>query len=485
MDARSTPHPATATPAQAPAAAAAAVTATLAERAAAGRAARHRLPLAALAGTDPGPDRPDPVALLEQQAATRVPELVPIRYGRMLASPLAFYRGAALGMAHDLAAGPSSGLRAQLCGDAHLSNFGVYGSPERRLVFDLNDFDETLPGPFEWDVQRMVASFEVAGRERGLSAKERAQVVTTAGAAYRATMRELAGLPMLAVWYAKADMDELFASLADELAPQGRRRTARALAKARLRDSTHAFERMVAVEGGRPRITADPPLVVPLDELYAGHERDQLFDALRTLLRGYRRTLSPDRQHLFDRFRLADAAHKVVGVGSVGTRAWVLLLLGDDGSEPLLLQAKQAQASVLEPFAGASRAGQHGRRVVLGQRLMQAASDIFLGWQRSGELDGGHDYYVRQLRDLKGSVDVERMRPSGLVAYARLCGWTLARAHARSGDRVAIAAYLGGKDTFERALGQFAVAYADRNERDHAALAEAVRTGRVTAVTGR
>ncbi|MCG2798026.1 MAG: DUF2252 domain-containing protein [Cellulomonas sp.] len=451
------------------------------QRAAAGKAARRRLPLAALADHDPGPDRPDPVALLEQQAATRVPELVPLRYRRMLASPFAFYRGAALGMAHDLAAGPSSGLRVQLCGDAHLSNFGVFGSAERRLVFDLNDFDETLPGPFEWDVKRMVASFEIAGRDRGFSAAERSEIALLAASSYRLAIRDFAGRPALDVWYARADMDELMSEAGRWLAPRGQRRTATALAKARRRDSLHAFDRLVTTVGGTPRIVSDPPWVVPIEDMYSDHDASAGYDRLRAVLRSYRRSLEPDRRHLAEHYTLVGVAHKVVGVGSVGTRAWILLLLGKDAGEPLFLQAKQAQASVLEPFAGRSRAGQHGRRVVLGQRLMQASSDIFLGWTRSGDGSDGIDYYVRQLRDWKGSIDIEQMMPGGMAAYARLCGWTLARAHARSGDRVALAAYLGGKDTFERALGEFALGYADRNERDHGLLVQAVQEGRVVA----
>jgi uncharacterized protein (DUF2252 family) len=456
------------------------VTLTPAERAAAGRAARRRLPLAALAAVDDGPQRPDPISLLEQQATTRVPELVPIRYGRMLASPFAFYRGAAQVSAHDVGSGPSSGLRAQLCGDAHLANFGVYGSAERRLVFDLNDFDETAPGPFEWDVLRLATSFEIAGRSRGFIDRERAEVVRVAAESYRRTMREFAGLSSLAVWYAHADMDDLMAQSDRWLDARGQRRTAANLTKARNRDNEHAFSRLVTVTDGRPTIIRDPPYVVPVEDLYADHDVTDLYRRLRELLRPYRRSLQPDRRHLAGEFELVGIAHKVVGVGSVGLRAWILLFTDDSGA-PLLLQAKQAQASVLEPFAGASKAGQHGRRVVLGQRLMQASSDIFLGWTRSGQLDGEQDYYVRQLRDWKGSVDVDRMVPAGMTAYARLCGWTLARAHARSGDRMAIAGYLGGKDRFDRAVVEHAAAAATRNERDHAALATAVREGRLVA----
>jgi uncharacterized protein (DUF2252 family) len=450
-----------------------------------GKAARQALPLADHAVHEPAGDRPDPVDQLEAQAVTRIPDLVPIRYGRMSTSPFAFYRGAALLMATDLGARPTSGLRTQLCGDAHLSNFGVFGSPERRLVFDLNDFDETLPGPFEWDVKRFAASLEIAGRENGFSAKERRQVVLAGVAAYRSSMRDFATQTNLAVWYASLDIEAALAEYGDQLKPASLRRTEKALAKARTRDSMQALKRLTTQVDGHPRIVSDPPLVVPIDEMFTAEDVEELYGQLRPMIRSYRRSLQPDLRALLEQFRLVDMAHKVVGVGSVGTRAWILLMEGVDGADPMFLQAKEAQASVLEQVAGRSTVRHHGQRVVLGQRLMQASSDIFLGWQTSTGPDGvSRDFYLRQLRDWKVSVDVERMVPSGLVLYARLCGWTLARAHARSGDRIAIAAYLGKKDTFEHAVADFATAYADQNARDSEDLTDAISTGRVTARTG-
>jgi uncharacterized protein (DUF2252 family) len=457
---------------------------TRAERAAVGKAERRRVALSSHAELVL-PDRPDPVELLERQATSRVPDLVPIRYGRMLTSPFALFRGSALVMAADLARTPTTGLRAQLCGDAHLSNFGVFASPERRLVFDLNDFDETAPGPFEWDLKRLTASLEVAARENGFSTRQRRRIVLTAGRSYREAMRDFAGQTNLAVWYAHLDMDQVMRELGPTLNPKGRKGTAAQLAKARTRDSMQAFTKLTTMVDGHPRFVADPPLVVPVEDIYDDREADELDAAIRELLDGYGRTLASDTRALLHQFHLVHTARKVVGVGSVGTRAWILLMEGIDGRDPMLLQAKQAEASVLESYAGRSRHRHHGQRVVTGQLLMQAHSDIFLGWQRAIGDDGlPHDYYLRQLRDWKGSVDVERMSPVGMRLYARLCGWTLARAHARSGDRVAIAAYLGRKETFDEALADFAVAYADQNERDHAALEGAVETGRITAVHG-
>jgi len=454
------------------------------ERAARGKAARADMPLASLAVLGPVADR-DPVALLEEQAVTRVPDLVPIRYGRMLTSPFAFYRGGALLMALDLGATPSSRLKAQLCGDAHLSNFGVFGSPERRLVFDANDFDETLPGPFEWDVKRLAASVEIAGRANGWKSKDRRRAVVAAGAAYRNAMREFATMTNLAVWYASADVDSAVAQFGSQLRPDRLKVTQAALAKARTRDSMQAFSKLTTTVDGVPRIKADPPLVVPIEDLIDSVDVDELYHQIRQLVRSYRRTLQPDRRVLLEQFELVHMARKVVGVGSVGTRAWILLMRGVDGSDPMFLQAKEANASVLERVAGASKFANHGQRVVNGQHLMQASSDIFLGWQRTVGTDGvDRDFYLRQLRDWKGSFDPEQMLPEGMALYAGLCGWTLARAHARSGDRVAIAAYLGGKDTFEQAIADFASSYADVNERDHAALGAAVADGRVTAVSG-
>jgi uncharacterized protein (DUF2252 family) len=429
--------------------------------------------------------RADPVELLERQAPNRVPELVPIRYGRMLVSPFAFYRGAALVMAADLAGTANSGLRAQLCGDAHMSNFGVFASPDRHLVFDANDFDETLPGPFEWDVKRLAASLEIAGRENSFKSKERRIVAMAAAAGYRQAMSDFAAQANLAVWYARMDLDEQMATIAPLLKPSRVKRTEEVLAKARTKDSMSAFEKLTTVVNGEPKIVSDPPLVVPVTELLPDEDASELFAQLRALLSDYRRSLPTDRKHLLEQYRLVDMARKVVGVGSVGTRAWILLMEGIDGGDPIFLQAKEAQASVLEEFAGASMYANHGQRVVAGQHLMQAASDIFLGWQRTKGYDGvDRDYYVRQLRDWKGSVVPEQMVPSGMAVYAQLCGWTLARAHARSGDRVAIAAYLGGKDTFDRAIADFAVAYADQNSRDYAALQDAAASGRIEVTAG-
>jgi uncharacterized protein (DUF2252 family) len=459
---------------------------TPAERAGRGKAARSAVPRASHAVYDPPADRPDPVGLLERQATTRVPDLVPVRYARMLASPFSYFRGAALPMAADLATTPVSGLAVQACGDAHLSNFGVYASPERALVFDLNDFDETLPGPWEWDVKRLAASLEVAGRGNGWRPGPRRTVVTAAVARYRQAMRVFAGQGDLAVWYARAETGALREQFGSQLAAREQGQADRALAKARTRDSLQALARLTQQVDGRPRIVADPPLVVPLSDLVAGAaDQAKLETELRRLIAGYRRTLETDRRYLLEQFEFTDMARKVVGVGSVGTRCWIVLMLGRDASDPLFLQVKEAERSVLEDFAGASAYANHGQRVVAGQRLMQAASDIFLGWQRTEvDPDGRpHDFYVRQLRDGKFSADIEALTVPGMRAYGELCGWTLARAHARSGDRIAIAAYLGQSAAFDQAIAEFAAAYADQNERDHQALAAAVASGRVTAAS--
>jgi uncharacterized protein (DUF2252 family) len=458
---------------------------TPAQRAARGRAVRADLPRSSHGAFTPAADRPDPVALLEEQAASRVPELVPIRYGRMLLSPFAFYRGAALIMAADLAAGPSSGLEVQLCGDAHLSNFGLFGSPERRLVFDLNDFDETLPGPFEWDVKRLAASLEVAGRNNGYHDQERRRIVLAAVEAYRTAMTDFAGMGNLGVWYARLDVEEVLPRVEAELDRRRIKALRANLAKVRTRDSIQALAKLTRSQDGELRIVSQRPLIVPLQELLPEVEAARLTDGLAGLLRRYAASLPPDRRHLLGQYRLVQLARKVVGVGSVGTRAWIGLLVGRDGADPLFLQLKEAQASVLERFLGRSRYRNHGQRVVTGQRLMQAASDIFLGWERLTGLDGqDRDFYVRQLRDWKASADPEAMLPKGMAVYAKLCGWTLARAHARSGDRIAIAAYLGKADGFDRAILAFAEAYADQNDRDHQALRTAVETGAVQAQTG-
>jgi len=450
--------------------------------AAKGKAARTAAPRFSHAAFHPGPDRPDPVALLEEQAKTRVPELVPVRWGRMLVSPFTYYRGAALPMASDLARTPVSGLAVQACGDAHLSNFGIFGSPERRLVFDVNDFDETLPGPWEWDVKRLAASLEVAGRDNGFTGKQRRGIVLAAVARYRLAMRKFAGMTHLDVWYARADVDQARAELNAQLTTRQRKVIDKGMAQARTRDSMQAVAKLTRVVGGRPRILSDPPLLVPAAELVPDDADREMFAAQMTrLIAGYRRTMETDRRYLLEQFEFCDMARKVVGVGSVGTRCWIVLMLGRDSGDPLLLQVKEAERSVLSRFVGASKYANQGQRVVAGQRLMQASSDIFLGWQRiEAGLDGrARDFYVRQLRDWKFSLDIPDMRPIGMQRYGELCGWTLARAHARSGDRIAIASYLGGSDVFDKAIAQFAVAYADQNERDYQALHDAAATGRI------
>jgi uncharacterized protein (DUF2252 family) len=457
---------------------------TVAERAARGRRARSNAPRSGHAKLSP-PKR-DPVSLLEAQAVARVPELVPIRYGRMLTSPFAFFRGAAALMAHDLAHTPSSGLEVQLCGDAHLSNFGGFATPERDLVLDLNDFDETLPGPFEWDLKRLAASFEIAGRNRGFSASECSEAVLTVVRAYREAMRGFAEMGNMDLWYARLSVP----ALAAQLRAQRDTRQADALdagiAKARTKDSMKAFAKLTEVVDGERRIRSDPPLVTRLADLAEGiSDPGVLVELVRAVIRGYRRTLQGDRRHLLEEFRLVDVAHKVVGVGSVGTRCWIVLMVGRDDDDPLFLQMKEAQASVLEPYLGKSRYDNHGRRVVEGQRLMQAASDIFLGWHRITGLDGHtRDFYCRQLWDWKASVDLDRVVPRGLVLYGQVLGWTLARAHARSGDRIAIAEYLGKSDRFDRTIASFASAYAEVNDRDYATLAAAVEGGRLVAEHG-
>jgi len=457
---------------------------TPAERAGRGKAARARVPLESHARFDPPPDRADPVALLEEQAKSRIPQLVPVRYGRMMVSPFTYYRGAALPMASDLATTPVSGLSVQACGDAHLSNFGIFGSAERRLVFDINDFDETLPGPWEWDVKRLAASIEVAARDNGFPGNKRRQIVSSTVSCYREAMRTFAGLSDLDVWYARADMEELRAQFEGQLKVRQRRAVDKGLAKARTRDSMREVGKLTRMVDGRPRIISDPPLVVPIDELIPEETGRAGLETLLTGLIGrYRRTLQTDRRYLLDQFEFADMARKVVGVGSVGTRCWIVLMLGRHTADPLFLQIKEAEASVLSRFVGARRYANQGQRVVAGQRLMQASSDILLGWQRNeAGLDGKpHDFYVRQLRDWKFSLGVEDLVPRGMRLYGHLCGWTLARAHARSGDRIAIAAYLGASDRFDQAVAEFAVAYADQNEKDHQALLDAASSGRITA----
>ena len=417
---------------------------TLAERVARGKAARRELPRPTHADWEPGPRRGDPVDLLEDQAQTRLPELGPIRYGRMLVSPFTFFRGAAYLMAADLADGPRTGLHTQLCGDAHLSNFGIFAAPDRRLVFSINDFDETLPGPFEWDVKRLAASFAVAGRDRGFKEAARHAVVMAAVREYRDAMARFAEMRNIDVWYARLDVADILEQLGASVSRKQMKRIQASVTKVHTKDSMRALAKLCRAVDGELRIVGHPPLVTPIEDVLPDAEQDHLEDTARRMIRTYRRTLPRDRRDLLESYRYVHAARKVVGVGSVGTRAWILLLVGRDDNDPLFLQFKEAQASVLEPFLGKSRYAQHGERVVEGQRMMQAAPDILLGWERILTIDGEEkDFYIRQLWDAKGSADVEVMDPAGLEAYGRICGWTLARAHARSGDRIAIAAYLG------------------------------------------
>ncbi|MGW5640634.1 DUF2252 domain-containing protein [Streptomyces sp. NPDC003832] len=436
---------------------------TPADRARRGKDARKRVPRSAHALWLPSVDRPDPVGVLERQGRDRLPELLPVRYGRMSASPFAFLRGAAAVLAADLAASPHTGLTVQLCGDAHLLNFGLYASPERRLLFDLNDFDETFPGPFEWDVKRLAVSVAVAARENGHSETDVHRSALAAGAAYRTGIRRLAGLGELDVWYEHIDADSL---LAFARGARGRRRVGATLTRARRRTSLQALGKLTETVDGRRRIILDPPL------LEAAGASDTA--ALRKIFSDYRSTLSEERRQLLDRYRFTDAARKAVGVGSVGTRCFIVLLAGRDADDPLFLQIKEARRSVLEEHLPAGPYVHPGRRVVAGQRLMQAAGDIFLGWMTGPQ---GRAYYWRQLRDMKGSVEVAAMGPGELRRYARLCGTALARAHARSGDRIAVASYLGGSGTFERAVADFAMSYADQTATDHAALRAAVAAG--------
>src|SRR3954447_12496550 len=457
---------------------------TRAERVARGKDARASAPLESHAEFTPGDSR-DPVGLLLGQAESRVAELVPVRHGRMLVSPFTFYRGAALPMAADLAGTPSSGLRVQLCGDAHLSNFGAFASPERNLVFDVNDFDETLPGPFEWDVKRLAASLAVAARDNGFPAKDGRKIVLAAAEGYRTAMREFAAQTLLELWYPHVDCERATAEFRSQCKARRFKEAEKLLAKAHASDSTKALGKLTTVVDGQRRIISDPPMIVPVEEVFAEVQADALYDLIRAVLGHYGGTLRSDRRHLLEQFTLVQVARKVVGVGSVGTRAWVLLMDAADGAEPLFLQAKEAQPSVLAEYAGRSQYANEGERVVAGQHLMQAQSDIFLGWTRvPNPLDGmDRDFYVRQLKDWKFSVPIELLLPKGMAIYARLCGWTLARAHARSGDRVALAAYLGGSAKFERAIADFAGTYADQNELDYAALQGAVKDGRVDATT--
>jgi uncharacterized protein (DUF2252 family) len=422
---------------------------------------------------------------MRDEDATRVPELVPIRYGRMLLSAFTFYRGAAALMAGDLARTPTSGFNVQLCGDAHLSNFGVFSAPDRRLVFDLNDFDETHEGPWEWDVKRLAASLEIAGRDRGFKRRERRAVVAAATRQYREAMRRFAGMRNLEVWYARMDVDDTIRQLSGSVRASDVRSARRTTAKARRKDSMSAVAKLTQRVNGTVRIVSAPPLIVPIDELLPDDDARDVETEVRALLSDYQVSLDPDRRHLVGTYRFIDMARKVVGVGSVGTRAWIILLEGRDGGDPLMLQAKEARASVLEPHLAPSSYRNHGERVVHGQHLMQTGSDIFLGWQRVTGIDGEvRDFYVRQLWDGKGSAVIEDMDPGRLSIYGQLCSWTLARAHARSGDRLAIAGYLGSGTTFDTAMADFSETYADQNQRDYRALQAAVADGRITAEAG-
>jgi uncharacterized protein (DUF2252 family) len=497
------------------------------ERKAMGRQARDRTPPSSHAKWRPAADRPDPVGLLEEQDATREPDLVPVRHGRMMVSPLTFYRGGARIMAADLKDTPVAGLSAQLCGDAHLSNFGAFASPERVLLFDLNDFDETLPGPFEYDVKRMAASFEIAARNNGFSKADTRAATLTSVRAYREAMASFAQMGTMDIWYSHLDEDELRAGIRnvvagtakqekgakqqekadkqakapkkqekrgakqekadreqEKAAKTAEKRATRILTKAHTRDSLQALSKLAEQVDGKYQIVSQPPIVIPARDLAAtyGLSQDEVVPAIREQFRAYRATLQDDRRHLLERFEIVDAARKVVGVGSVGTRAFIVLLEGRDAQDPLFLQIKEATASVLEPYVGKSRYRQHGERVVQGQRMMQAASDIYLGWTKG--LDVKRNFYWRQLRDMKGSVVVEDMIPLGLTYYARICGWTLARAHARSGDPVAIAEYLGESDAFDKSITDFSERYADQNEQDYQDFVKAVQSGRLEAREG-
>jgi uncharacterized protein (DUF2252 family) len=467
------------------------------DRRARGLEARDRAPLSSHTEWAPATDRPDPVGLLHDQNLTREPDLVPVRHGRMLVSPFTFYRGAATIMAADLDGTPTAGLQVQLCGDAHLSNFGAFASPERRLLFDLNDFDETLPGPFEYDVKRLAASFMIAGRNNGVGKADARAVTLASVAAYRGAMASFAAMGTLAIWYAHLDEDQLLGGVQSATAEgkktskkqakavkQVGKNVRKGAAKARTRDSLQALSKLGERVDGQYRIVSQPPIVVPARDLQTtyGLSADQMERAIREQYRGYRASLRDDQRQLLERFQFVDMARKVVGVGSVGTRAFIVLLQGRDQQDPLFLQVKEATRSVLEGHLRKSRYKQPGERVVRGQRMMQAASDIFLGWTKGVQDD--RYFYWRQLRDMKASAEVETMTPVALALYAQICGWTLARAHARSGDPIAIAAYLGEDDQFDRSISDFAKRYADQNELDYQAFADAVRSGRLDALEG-
>jgi uncharacterized protein (DUF2252 family) len=455
------------------------------ERAERGKRSRALLPRTSHGDWAPAPDRPDPVAILAQQAVSRVPDLVPIRHGRMAASPFAFYRGAAAVMAADLGGTDHTGLTVQLCGDAHLANFGGFASPERSMVFDINDFDETHPGPFEWDVKRLAASFEIAGRSRGFDAKQCSAIVAGCVRSYRRSIRAFAAMSNLDIWYARLDLDGILERWGGEMGGKAIKNLQRTAAKAESKDRLKAKARLTRLVEGQLRFASDPPLLVPIHELYSPADHEAVASTISSAFNLYRHTLASDRRHLLEGYELTHLARKVVGVGSVGTRSWVALLIGRDHDDPLFLQIKEAEASVLEPYSGRSPFANHGQRVVAGQRLMQATSDIFLGWQHVvGEGEVHHDYYMRQLWDWKASVDIENMPADVMSIYGEITGWVLARGHARSGDPIAIGSYLGSGDSFDRALVEFARTYADQNDRDHAALVDAIATGRVQAESG-
>ncbi|MGA8723400.1 MAG: DUF2252 domain-containing protein [Acidimicrobiales bacterium] len=455
------------------------------DRIAIGKRARELVPRRRHGEWAPGPGRPDALSILEDQERTRVPDLVPIRHGRMAASAFAYYRGAAAVMASDLGSEPRTGLDVQLCGDAHLVNFGGFAAPDRTLVFDVNDFDETLPGPFEWDVKRLAASLEIAARDREMRRSLRQEVVAAGARAYRLAIREFAGMRMLDVWYSRLDIAAMKSRWGGEASQTTVENMQRLAAKAEGKDQLKAFDKLTQADDGVVRFVSDPPLLVPVSELAAGIEVDFIEDTVGKALRSYRKTLAGDRRHLFDNYRFVDLARKVVGVGSVGTRCWVALLLGRDEHDPLFIQIKEAEASVLEPYLKKSEYANHGQRVVEGQRLMQAASDILLGWDNVQGLDGEtRDYYMRQLWDWKASADIATMPLENLSLYAQICGWTLARGHARSGDAIAIGAYLGTGDVFDRSIVDFAGAYAEQNDLDHRQLVDAIHSGKVQATTG-
>jgi len=458
---------------------------TVAERAAEGKAARAAVPRDLHAHWAPAANRRDPVEILESQGESRVPELLPIRHGRMAASAFAFFRGAAAVMSADLAMTSTTPLRVQLCGDAHLANFGGFASPERDLVFDLNDFDETAPGPFEWDVKRLAASFEVATRDRGIDRRRRREIVGTSVRTYRQSLRDFSKMNRLDLWYSRLDLAAIVRRFEGIISNDALRSLERNATKAQSKNHLKAFSKLVVATDGELRFASDPPLLVPVREVFADADAQLLHDTIADALERYRSTLAEDRRRLFDGYRFVDLARKVVGVGSVGTRCWVALLVGRDADDPMFLQVKQAERSVLEDYAGDSAFANHGQRVVEGQRLVQAASDILLGWDRVTGVDGvARDFYMRQLWDWKVSAALETMAPELFMAYGQLCGWTLARAHARAGDAVAIGSYLGGSDAFDRALVAFASSYADQNEADHGALVDAIAGGRVPARSG-